>query len=207
VDIWYTVSNSSGCRDSISYTVTVKADNNFDYPDIRLRLCPSIGTVDLSKYLDTVGVKSVSWSGSPFIQSSSELEASALQASTTYTLTYTVVSGCLNIAKTRKVYVKTLHDNELPHDLNTITICHEFAETLNINQILGLESGGTLEWDPAVDPYITQTSHGGTVFNGKQYYEYATLVDGKTTVSFTYTPADCLSGKTYLLVIVLTSQL
>jgi hypothetical protein len=203
VDIWYTVSNSSGCRDSVSYTVTVKAEDSFDYPDIRLRLCPSIGTVDLLKYL---GENSVSWSG-PFIQSSGELDASALQASSTYTLTYTVVSGCLSTVKTRKVYIKMLRNNESIHDLNTITICHEFAETLNINRILGMESGGTLGWENDVNPYITQTSHGGTVFNGKQYYGDATLVDGKTTVTFTYTPADCLSGKTYRIVIVLTSQL
>jgi hypothetical protein len=127
----------------------------------------------------------------------------------TYTYTYTV-TGCSGAAKIRKAYVKTLRSNESPRLRDTVVICHEHADAVNINRLFGLESGGTLVCDNvAAALYITQTPHGGTVFDGKQYYSDRPkdeIYHGVpvTTVSFTYTPSGCLADKTpYKMVIVL----
>jgi uncharacterized protein YjdB len=214
VDIWYIVTNTStGCRDSVSYSITVKDEDNLDYPDIRLRLCPSVGTVNLSKYLDTVGVQSVSWSGFS-IQSNGELDASNLNIpGGTYTFKYTAIAGCPITAKVRKAYVKMLNNGESPRFRDTVTICYIHAEAININQLFGLESSGlSYDYDAVtVAPHVTQTSLGGTVFDGKTFYatQPKILYHGANVVmvTFTYTPAECLDGKTYKLVIVLSDEL
>jgi hypothetical protein len=209
VKIWYVVTDANGCSDSVSITITVT--DELDYPDIRLRLCSSVGTVNLSKYLDTVGVQSVSWSGISILPNG-ELDAYGLHSPGTYTFKYTVTAGCLNTTKVRKVYVKMLGAGESPHFRDTVKICYKQAQTVNINQLFGLESGGMLSPEPAVAPYVTQTSHGGTIFDGKAFYEATpTKVPyhgaDVVMVTFTYMPAGCLTGKTYKLVIVLTDKL
>jgi hypothetical protein len=100
-----------------------------------------------------------------------------------------------------------LNNGESPRFRDTVTIYYIHAEAININQLFGLESGGTPSYDygTTVAPYITLTSHGGTVFNGKTFY--STQLANVVMVTFTYTPAECLAGKTYKLVIILSDEL
>jgi uncharacterized protein YjdB len=161
VDIRYTVTDpSSGCSDSTSYAVTVKAGKS-DYPDIRLRICPSVGTVNLSKYIDTVGAK-VLWSSAyPLIQPNGDLNASNIHAPGTYTFTYTVTTACFPQPKTGKAYVTALGNGDSPRIRDTVRICYVHAQAVNVNQLFGLETGGTLSYDPDIEPYITTTDSGG----------------------------------------------
>ncbi|MDR1593307.1 MAG: hypothetical protein LBS43_02325 [Prevotellaceae bacterium] len=222
VNIWYVfVDAVTGCSDSVYKEIEV-IDNHYNYPDIRLRACPS-GTFNLSKYIDTTGVHSISWSGG-IIEPNGNLDASKLINRTIYTFKYTVIAGCSNIPKIQKVYLKTIGDNESFPLSDTIAICYEYAKAMNINQLFGIEAGTTspvasnpplyiTQTNPSL--YITETSHGGTIFNGKQFYEdnqpgSATYhgVSNVVMVEFSYTPSgSCLSGITYKRVIVLTPDL
>ncbi|MDR1592961.1 MAG: right-handed parallel beta-helix repeat-containing protein [Prevotellaceae bacterium] len=208
--IWYT-----GCSNSVSKEITVMVDDNYNYPDIRLRSCPS-GTFNLSKYIDTVGVHSVSWSSSTggIVILNGELDASQLINNATYTFKYTVIAGCSNTPVTGKVYLKTLGDNESILWRDTIAICHEYAEAVNIDRLFGIETGATPV--TTIPPgYITLSSYGGTIFNGKQFYDDNQPgsdtyhgVNNVVKVEFTCTPSgSCQSGKTYKRVIVLTPDL
>jgi uncharacterized protein YjdB len=199
VKIWYTVVNVFGCLNSVSHTVKVIAEDR-DYADIRLFLCPSVGAVNLSKYIDTVGVKSLSWSSpNPALQTNGVLNTDNLHSPATYTFTYTVIAGSSDTTLTRKVYVKTLRPNENPKARNTVSICYESAKTVQINQIFGIEAGGVLSYDPSISPYISETSYGGIIFNGKKYYED----NGNSGIIFTYSaPNSCLpEGKIYTLTV------
>jgi hypothetical protein len=201
VDIWYILTASSGCSDSTSYAITVKADNP-DYPDIRLRICPSIGTVNLSKYIDTTNA-TVLWSSTnSLIQPDGDLNASNIHAPATYTFTYTVTTVCSPLPKTRKAYVTALRDDDSPRIRDTVRICYIRAKSVNVNQLFGLESGGTLTYDPDIEPHITKTLSGGIILNGTALY--GSSYPGTVNVTFTYKPEYCLNGKEYTLVIVLT---
>jgi hypothetical protein len=204
--IWYIVESAFGCRDSVSHTITVKSGGNSDYSDVRLFVCPSVGEVDLSKYIDTVGVKSISWSPSgSLLTANGVLHTANIRTSATYTFSYTVTAGCNDTTLTRKVYVKTLRQNETPHTRTAISICHERAQTVQINQIIGLEAGGTISYDPALSSYISETSYGGTLFDGAKYYA-DNGNSGVKQVTFSYTaPNSCLpEGKIYSLTVTLT---
>jgi hypothetical protein len=107
-----------------------------------------------------------------------------------------------------------LRNNEYPDIRKTIAICYEQAEVINLNQVLGIESGGTLkpDNDAVVSSYLTTNSYGTTIFNGKDFYTVDPLGEtnsgsSATTVKFLYKPSGCLAGKTYELFIVLTPQL
>jgi hypothetical protein len=205
VEIWYIVENIFGCLDSVSHTVNV-IDEDRDYADIRLFICPAIGVVNLSKYIDTVGVKSISWSSpNVALQPNGVLNTDDVHAPATYTFTYTVIAGSSDTTLTRKVYVKTLRPNENPKVRNTVSICYERAKTVQINQIFGIEAGGVPSYALALSPYISETSYGGIIFNGKKYYE-DNGNSGEIPVSFTYAaPGSCLpDGKIYTLTVVLT---
>jgi hypothetical protein len=206
VKIWYVVENIYGCFADVSHTVKVLPEDR-DYADIRLFICPSIGAVNLTKYIDTVGIKSVSWSSSyTILQPDGVLNTDDIHAPATYTFTYTVIAGSSDTTLTRKVYIKTLHPNENPKARNTVSICYERAKTVQINQIFGIEAGGVLSYDPVILPYISETSYGGILFNGKKYYEDSGG-SGVKYVTFTYSaPNSCLpEGKIYTLTVALTN--
>jgi hypothetical protein len=208
VDIWYKVTSTSGCSKSVSQTITVKLDDKRDYSDLRLFVCPSVGVVNLSKFIDTVGVHSVDWKSTNLaITSNGELDTDKLYARGAYALTYTVEVGCYRTPVTRKVYLKTLRDNEFIHRRGTIMVCHERAEAVQIDQIFGIEAGAAPSYDPSIALYISKTSYGGIIFDGKKYYADQGG-SGDKPVTFTYTAASgsCLDGKTYTLVVMLTQQ-
>ncbi|MDR2286225.1 MAG: hypothetical protein LBE04_01925, partial [Prevotellaceae bacterium] len=106
---------------------------------------------------------------------------------------------------------------------DTIAVCYKHAEAVNINQIFGIEAGGSWEYYSSaqhdVDNYVKQSTspvHGGAVvMNGKGIYEDTSISDTlyhgvkAKTVKFTYTPDSdsCLKNKAYSVVIVLTEDI
>jgi hypothetical protein len=224
------LSDGGSCGRDTSNVLTIKVypQSILDYPDFRIWACPSDvpgSEINLSKYLDTIELRSITWNaiaGSPAINSSGIIATDDLLASRTYTYTYTVTNPCVP-NMTRKIYLKMLKGNShnLPRD--TIAICYEKAEAVNINQIFGIDAGGTWTYvsdcnSSVLAPYVTESAaHGGAVImNGKEiytdpsinYYSWHGITAAKR-VTFTYTPADnsCLDGKTYRMVIILTPDM
>jgi hypothetical protein len=201
------------CGEKVSDTVKVivRSQSLYEYPDLRIRICPDAGTtINLSKYIDMLDLTSILWEA-PHITidnptTSGTIQADKLRNSSSYTLTYTVGNPCLSDVVTRKVYLKPLKDDEPVHLRDKITICSKYAEALNINQLFGIEAGGTPVAGISSD-YIETTLYGGTVFNGKQYYkDFNPSGVGNVSVTFTYTPTQgsCQSKKTYETEIILT---
>jgi hypothetical protein len=101
---------------------------------------------------------------------------------------------------------------------DTVEICHLQAGAVQINQLFGIEAGGTWSYPSTV--YITEstspTYSGAVVMNGKGIYENDSSIQFITyhgvnakAVKFTYT-ADidgCLKGKVYEMVIILTEDM
>jgi hypothetical protein len=106
-------------------------------------------------------------------------------------------------------------------------VCWEKAENLQLNQIFGIDAGGSWGYDPtypaalvtAINSHVTAIPDppytGATIFNGKTAYQDAAIptvlyhgVSSKTIV-FKYRAAlsGCLAGKEYTVVIVLTPNI
>ena len=132
----------------------------------------------------------------------------------TYTYTITTTGGCASDIP-QKVYLRVIK-NSFKMKTDTIAVCYETAEKLHINQILGLETGGTFNYPLAIAQYLTPNSAGSLILDGKSAYEHVGLLDtityrGTTAkyVEFEYvTGSDsCLNGKTYKIIVVLTPTL
>jgi hypothetical protein len=200
-------------------TVHVLPASLFNYPDIRIRACANAGTINLSKYLDTFDIKSVVWTTSYGVITN-EINTYQLTAPGTYTYIYSVTNSCVSDMK-RKVYLNMLNDKfSLPKD--TVVVCYEHAEAMQINQLFGIEAGGSLtyfSYSPNdIDAYVTVSPpssdfDGAVIMNGKALYEssipaynYHGIATKKAV--FTYTSAaNCQNGKTYTIVIILTPDL
>jgi hypothetical protein len=107
---------------------------------------------------------------------------------------------------------------------DTIVICADNADAINVNQIFGIDAGkGTWTYlshaANDINAYVTEshsTTYGGAVvLNGKALFLDSGItaityhgVNAKKAV-FTYTPAtgSCLEGKPYQIVIILTPDL
>jgi hypothetical protein len=220
-----TCENKPGNRKEV--TVTVLPQSIFNYPDFRIWACPgaSGGEINLSKYLDTVASPGIVWgaaAGSPAINASGIIDADKLVAPNTYTYTYTVFNPCVDAAGiTRKIYLKMLGSNGLKQSQDTVTVCSETAEAVNINQIFGIDAGGTWMYDSPdgnISSYVTTSAaYGGAVImNGKGIYEDSSIaaypwhgITDTKRVVFTYTPdgGSCLAGQTYKIVIILTPDM
>jgi hypothetical protein len=109
-----------------------------------------------------------------------------------------------------------LGSNGLKQSRDTVTVCYETAEAVNINQIFGIDADGT--WTYVSDcsatvlkPYVKDSAaYGGAVImNGKGIYENSSIGFYGTTdtkrVVFTYKSGinSCLNGKSYTIVIIL----
>ncbi|MDR1886634.1 MAG: hypothetical protein LBQ70_01850 [Prevotellaceae bacterium] len=191
-------------------------------PDFRVRACPAAGgEINLSKYLDTIVSPNITWSPSPAIDPlTGIIDAGKLVAPGTYTYTYTytyrVTNPCVG-GMTGKIYLKMLGGNSLKQPQDTVTVCYETAEAVNINQIFGIDAGGTWTYvapdgTPVfLAPYVKESAAcgGAVIMNGKGIYENSSIGFYGTTdtkrVVFTYTPAatSCLGGKKYTIVIIL----
>jgi hypothetical protein len=218
------VTNDCGTEFTTPVTITVRRQSLYDYPDLRIRVCPDGKPVNLSKYVDTLDlIGTPTWSGVGIGTTTGIIPANALNShSGVFTFTYTVSNPCRNNI-TRKVYVETLKPGRMRPLRDTIVICADNAEAININQIFGIDAGeGTWEYYSQtandINAYVkvsTSTTYGGAVvLNGKALYKsgIATFkyhgVDVKQAV-FTYKSENgsCLGGKSYQIVIILAPDL
>jgi hypothetical protein len=213
---------------SSNVKITVRHPSLYNYPDLRVRVCPDAGTgINLSKYVDTLDLKTgyPQWktlSGIPIGASNGVISANSLGSQGTYTFTYTVSNPCTTSDITRKVYLEVLNGVRTPRPRDTIVICSDNAEAVNINQIFGIDAGFDnnvwsykSETTGDVNNYVTvstsSTYYGAVVMNGKAIYDDTTIAKIPGTnnkkVVFTYTSksGSCLSGKSYTVVIILTN--
>ncbi|MDR1898208.1 MAG: hypothetical protein LBR10_15635, partial [Prevotellaceae bacterium] len=140
----------------------------------------------------------------------------------TYTYIYSVTGACLDAPAIRKLYLHAVKNNRIFFPRDTIAVCREQAEALQMNQIFGVEAAGA--WSTNTNPdlmnnpaYISQSTApsihaGAVVFNGKAAYEAGVLMPvtyhGKPAeaIEFYYTvDTGCLQG-VYKAVIVLYSE-
>jgi hypothetical protein len=197
--------------------------SQMSYPDIRVRVCPDAGDISLAKYIDTVdNITDIQWahqiSGIPVSSPEGIISTGNLTFSRVHTLTYTVTSRCVSEQK-RKVYLEVLKDGSMRPLKDTVAICYINAEAVQINQLFGIEAGGT--WSYPSTAYITEstspTYSGAVVMNGKGIYEndvssipFITYHGVKAkAVKFTYTTDidGCLKGREYSIVVVLTEDM
>jgi hypothetical protein len=199
------------------------------YSDIRVCACPDAGIINLAKYIDTANlITSIEWKH-PFISipdnAGTISMTPALAASRIHTLTYTVSSRCVSDQK-RKVYLEILRNGATRTPKDTVAICYLYAEAVNINQLFGIEAGGTWTYEAIpggdISAYVTESTSpvhaGAVVMNGKAIYgdddipfieNYHTTGNSVKMVKFTYPPGEnsCLNGKPYSMVIVLTEDI
>jgi hypothetical protein len=217
-----TVGGTNPCETVYSNAVKVTVVPTPSYPDIRIRACPDVGEVNLAKYIDTLdGIKDIQWShriaGIPVSSPDGTVSTEVLAAFRIHTLTYTVTSRCANGQK-RKVYLEILQDDFVRQLRDTVAVCYLTASALLINQLLGIEAGGTWSYPKEVAQYVTESASpvhdGAVVMNGKGVYEDASIPSVSyrgtpaKTVRFTYATdsKSCLNGKTFQMVIVLTKE-
>jgi hypothetical protein len=223
--------NVTSCTTVSGNSVKIKVypASLYDYPDIRIRICPDAGKfVNLSKYIDTVELTYLKWeSVSPNITVNNTefglISTDNLNALVrVYTFTYTASNPCAS-SITRKVYLETLKPERMRPLRDTVVICYEQAEAVQINQIFGIEANGTWEYHSNnsgdVDAYVTKSAsgayEGAVIMNGKAIYESAAIppyfYHGINTkkVEFTYITDEnsCLNGEKYKTVIILMSDI
>jgi hypothetical protein len=208
-------------------TLAVKVYPTPSYPDIRVRVCPDAGVINLAKYIDTTDIiTDIQWTSQiPGVSISSpagEISTDNLISARVYTFTYSVTSQCVSEQK-RKFYLEMLRNNKMRPLKDTIAICYLYAEAVNVNQLFGLEANGAWSYFSQtagdVDAYVMESTSGkfkgAVTMNGKDIYEDDDIsaisyhgVNAKT-VKFTYTTAanGCLKGKSYSVVIVLTEDI
>jgi hypothetical protein len=191
------------------------------YSDIRVRVSPNIGAVNLSKYIDTTDhITDIQWTSTSglTVQSPSGLiSTNVLSSSRIHTMTYTVSSRCVS-SRRRKVYLEVLHDNKVHMPKKPVVICYQYAESVNINQLLGIEAKGTWTYPTEIKNYVIESNSpvygGALVMNGKAIYHDSTIstipYHGVTAkrVTFTYIPdnSSCLQGQ-YSIDIILTDDI
>jgi hypothetical protein len=215
--IFYVEAVEGTCISSPRVPVTVSIDKNaVNYPDIVVRVCPSVSAVNLSKYLDTAGLPAVVWKGLSI--NSSTGETGAIPSHGVYTYKYSV-TGCESTPLQRIVYLHVVSNDKSLFLRDTVAVCWEQAEALQINQMFGIEAPGvwTTIPDLMTSAYIRQTPVGAVIFNGTAAYKYAAGAESLPIITyqnepakiieFYYTvPAGCLTKK-YKVVIVLTPKL
>jgi hypothetical protein len=221
-------SNDCGSDTSNTVKITVRNQSLYNYPDIRVRICPDAGTsINMSKYIDTLDLNGVpqwqSLSSVPITPDGVILTNNLNTSSQVYTFTYTVSNPCLPEGVVRKVYLEVLKAGSMRPLRDTITICFDNAEAVNINQIFGIDAGfddniwSYKSWSAGdVDKHVTRskssTYYGAVVMNGKAIYNdnaIARIPDtNNKKVVFTCKPkaGGCLSEKSYMIVIILTGS-
>ena len=210
----------------MSSATTVTANTPPNYPDIRVRVCPDAGRVNLAKYIATTdNITSLLWtsriSSIKIDSPDGAVFTNSLNLPGTYTFTYTVTSQCVAVAQERKVYLEVLKGGRMRPLKDTIAICHLHAEAVNINQLFGIEANGVWEYPSyAVKSHISESTSpnhcGAVVMNGKAIYNdnqipfgsYRGLINKVKFVKFTYKTDgnSCLKGKTYSMVIALIAN-
>jgi hypothetical protein len=190
-----------------TFNITVLPSSILNYPDIRLSACRGT-TVNLSKYIDTVEFPTIVWHSTSVISvsPSGEVVINGSLHPGVATFTYEVTNRCISTALVRKTYLQILSNNIHWRRDTIITVCYEKAAALQINQIFGIESGGTFSYvaDDGSDitPYIKESStYGGAItMNGKAIYENTSA----RKVTITYEPGNCLAGRKFTITIILS---
>jgi hypothetical protein len=214
-DMYYrlNVTSCTTTESSDTVKITVRSKSLYNYPDIRIRVCPDGTNINLSKYLDTLDLTSIEWKSIvPIIPitdptSSGTISTNNLSAYTrVHTFTYTVSNLCTSNI-TRKVYLETLKQGKMRPLRDSIMICHKYAEAVNINQIFGIDAGGELSFVAAyqsdgvtpvngVDVHLkkstSSTYNGALIMNGKAIYENTTA--RKIVIRYTPAVGSCLDG-------------
>ncbi|MDR2026296.1 MAG: hypothetical protein LBQ01_01900 [Prevotellaceae bacterium] len=218
---------SVNCR-STSDSVYVHVVDKYVAPDIRIQVCPSPPnrTVQLSSYLDSTDYSRIQWeqvSPYPVIADTETglISDMYFRKNATYTYRYTLASpeysDCGMTAA--KVYVHTLTDRIRGKTVDTIMICSSLADSrsINMNQIFGLELGGS--WTYPLNANSTVTNNIRT-FSASSQYSGAIMFDAQTAYAeadssydiiyngitakkfdFVYT-ASCINGEKRVVLIV-----
>jgi hypothetical protein len=208
--------------------ITVRNPSLYNYPDIRVRVCPDASTsINMSKYIDTLDLNGVpqwqSLSNVP-ITSGGVISTNNLSTSSqVHTFTYSVSNPCIPEGVVRKVYLEVLKAGSMRPLRDTITICSDYAEAVNINQIFGVDAGfdnnvwSYESWTTGdVNKHVTISKssmyYGAVIMNGKAIYDDNAIAKIPSTnnkrVVFTYKPktGSCFGGKSYTVVIILTGS-
>jgi hypothetical protein len=155
--VTFTIANDGYCG-SLTKTATVKIRRDIEHPDIRIHLCPVPSRqIHLSSYLDTLNFKNILWSkvssGSPDFESSTANSTGTLISgkftSGTHVYRYRVEHEC-GESKAR-IFIKSTTGSGLRSLHDTLVVCFDQPMTayMQLNQIMGLEAGGT--WIYATD--------------------------------------------------------
>jgi hypothetical protein len=221
-DTYYRL-NTTSCTTKSSNVVKIKVypQSLYNYPDLRIRVCPDVGTINLSKYIDTLAVTSLLWKSvsPPLIDPKAGTIATnnLNEYTSVYTLTYMVDNPCVSSPIERNVYLERLKHGKMRPLRDTVVVCYQLAERLQLNQIFGIDAAGKWSFtaDEDVEPYITRltssTYNGAVIMNGKEIYEnfahdynYHDVLTEKVTVTYTPGNNSCLKGKSYTITIILT---
>jgi hypothetical protein len=192
-----------------------------NYPDLRIEVCPGSSNVNLSKYIDTVDLVSLNWSGAiPAINATTGIIAAVPASPSVYTLKYSASSHCI-ASVSRKIYLHTVNEKKIFARRDTIAVCWKYANTMQINQLFGIEAAGTWSTIPVLtSAYVNQSPSsspyaGALVFNGKAAYEdgvlptvtYHGIPARKIEFYYAVPASNCLGDKVYKTVIVLTPDI
>jgi hypothetical protein len=189
----------------------------FVYPDLRVHVCPEAVTgINLLKYIDDASIQKVQWSGSQ-VNDKGEVTIPT-GSSQSLIISYKVRSLCAS-EQTRKIYLDILHGRTPRIRKDTMTVCCNLANMIHINQIFGIEAGGSWKimakdslTSNALAKYVTELPNGAIFLDGKNvykdsnigYYTYRGNNSAKR-IDVIYTPDanSCLKGKVYRMVIII----
>ena len=171
--IYYAASNSCGTNESD--TATVEVWQNMTYPDIRIQLCPEPSrSIFLSGYLDTLNFRSVEWSavsnGSPSLDPATGALYTGNLTHGVHVYKYHIENECGE--GTARAFVKNTTHPQVRSMSDTLIVCQcmPLSAHLQLNQMLGLEAGGTWSYDNELSTFVavaTEASQfvGARIFN------------------------------------------
>lgn len=196
------------------------------YPDIRIQVCPdaSAGIINLSKYIDTLDLQTLTWSnvsaGSAQVSTNGGVDAANLTAAMTYIYEYTITNSCIT-SSSNQFYLTAIKGGVTKLPLDTVVICKDLADGLQLNQIMGIDAQGTWRYIPSnssIDQHIKQSPssspyYGAVIFDGKTAYDmlpnevYRGVAAKKIEFYYKSHINSCLSNKEYKLVLIITPNI
>ena len=218
---------AAGCSGaSFQVTVNILSAAMFRYPDVRIYACSVAGNINLSKFLDTLNVSAIKWTGkavSPPITAKGIIDGSLLHDGATYIYEYETTNRCINNSR-NKVYLHVINRNkDFRLRIDTVAVCYMNANNLQLNRMFGLDDGSTITHTGGigVDQYISRVTapsiyDGAMIFNGYDAYNDQGVLPSinyrgdanAQYIEFEYQTQQngCMKGKKYKIVVVLTSS-
>lgn len=197
------------------------------HTDIRVQLCTLPDRpLNLSSYIDTLYFVSVNWTrlgpGSAAtlpIGQQGEVHTGGFSYGT-YKYGYEVTNTC---STDRGVLYLSISSRPVGgSSVDTLVVCKDFAERINLKQLFGVEAQGTWTYDNLLKKHIvtaTSQPYAGAMFlNGSAAHRDPDL-DGFTTtyrtdtdarqfeLTYTADPASCMGNKEIKIVVIITSVL